>query len=196
VSRSAAGRVGNRLGRLRAKETDMLAMQTILHPTDYSPRSEYALRLAALLAKEPGSRLILLHVVEPPQAIGTVGRLAPPASEEVKERAWERLLQLWPADPARRVQHVLAEGDPAAQILRIACEHHCDLIVMGTHGRTGLDRFVLGSVAEQVVRRAGCPVLTIKDSGAVPSSERTAQIATDCRSLEGESSCTTRSLKK
>jgi len=159
------------LGPPYLKEHDMLVIRTILHPTDFSPGSEYALRLAALLAKEQGAQLFLLHVVGPPQAIGKVGRFAPPVSEATKDRAWERLLQVWPAKPAAHVQHLLAEGDPAAEILRTAREHHCDLIVMGTHGRTGLNRFVLGSVAEQVVRQAGCPVLTIK---APPPAEATA----------------------
>lgn len=140
----------------------MLIMRKILHPTDFSPRSEYARGLAAFLARDQGTELLLLHVVEPPQAIGQVGRLVPPVPEGTKERAWEQLLQVWPAEPARRVQHLLAEGEPATEILRTAREQDCDLIVMGTHGRTGLDRFVLGSVAEQVVRQAGCPVLTVK----------------------------------
>jgi universal stress protein A len=56
----------------------------------------------------------------------------------------------------------VAEGDPAEMILRVAEEVHADLIVMGTHGRTGLSRLLMGSVAEQVVRRAPCPVLTMK----------------------------------
>jgi nucleotide-binding universal stress UspA family protein len=66
--------------------------------------------------------------------------------------------------PDRKVQveRLLEEGDPAAQILRVAQETNCDLIVMGSHGRTGLDRLLMGSVAEQVVRRASCPVLTVK----------------------------------
>jgi nucleotide-binding universal stress UspA family protein len=56
----------------------------------------------------------------------------------------------------------LEEGDPVTQILRIAGEENCELIVMGIHGRTGLGRLLMGSVAEQVVRRAPCPVLTVK----------------------------------
>src|SRR5262249_33247405 len=61
-----------------------------------------------------------------------------------------------------RVEHRLAEGDAAAEILRVARETNCDLVVMGTHGRKGLGRLLMGSVAEQVVRKAPCPVLTLK----------------------------------
>ena len=58
---------------------------------------------------------------------------------------------------------MLMEGEPGEAILRTATERHCDLIVMGTHGRTGLDRIIKGSVAEHVLRRAPCPVLTVKE---------------------------------
>src|SRR5205807_909314 len=67
-----------------------------------------------------------------------------------------------PPDPGMRVEHRLEEGDAAAEIVRVAQEIHCDLIVMGTHGRTGIGRLLLGSVAEQVLRRAPCAVLTVK----------------------------------
>jgi nucleotide-binding universal stress UspA family protein len=67
-----------------------------------------------------------------------------------------------PSDPAVKIEHRLAEGDPAREILRVARETGCDLIVMGTHGWTGLGRLLMGSVAEQVVRKATCPVLTVK----------------------------------
>ena len=60
------------------------------------------------------------------------------------------------------VEHRLEEGNPVAEILRVARETHCDLIVMGTHGRTGLAHLLMGSVAEQVVRKAGCHVLVVK----------------------------------
>jgi nucleotide-binding universal stress UspA family protein len=72
------------------------------------------------------------------------------------------LRQLQPSDPALHVEYRLEEGFAATEILRLAEEAKADLIVMGTHGRTGLSRLVLGSVAEQVVRKARCPVLTVK----------------------------------
>jgi nucleotide-binding universal stress UspA family protein len=67
-----------------------------------------------------------------------------------------------PSDPKVRVRYLLVEGNPAAEILSAAREGNCDLIVMGTHGRTGLNRLLMGSVAEEVVRKAPCPVLTVR----------------------------------
>jgi nucleotide-binding universal stress UspA family protein len=72
------------------------------------------------------------------------------------------LSALKPTDPAIPARHRLLTGDPAAAIVRVADEEHADMIVMGTHGRTGFLRMIMGSVAEVVVRKAACPVLTIK----------------------------------
>jgi nucleotide-binding universal stress UspA family protein len=74
---------------------------------------------------------------------------------------WEWLGKIQSPDPKVHVEHRLAEGEPDETILRVARESNCDLIVMGTHGRTGLRRALMGSVAEQVVRLATCPVLTV-----------------------------------
>jgi nucleotide-binding universal stress UspA family protein len=79
-----------------------------------------------------------------------------------KEPLRAKLHQLLPSDPNVPVDHRLAEGDAATEILRLANETRSDVIVMGTHGRTGLARVLMGSVAEQVVRRAPCPVVTMK----------------------------------
>jgi nucleotide-binding universal stress UspA family protein len=81
------------------------------------------------------------------------------------EHLRDELCRIRPSDRETRVQHLLAEGDPATAILRAARDNHCDLIVMGTHGRTGLRRLLMGSVAEQVVRKAPCLVLTVKAGG-------------------------------
>jgi nucleotide-binding universal stress UspA family protein len=77
------------------------------------------------------------------------------------------LEQIRPADPRLEVRHRLAEGDPAEEILRAAEEEGADLIVMGTHGRGGLSRLLMGSVAEAVMRKALCPVLTVR--GPIPA---------------------------
>jgi nucleotide-binding universal stress UspA family protein len=74
-----------------------------------------------------------------------------------------------PTDPAVEHEHRLLYGDPASEIVRLAGEEQVDLIVMGTHGRTGLMRLLMGSVAEAVVRRAPCPVLTIREPHEVPA---------------------------
>jgi nucleotide-binding universal stress UspA family protein len=142
----------------------MLAIRTILHPTDFSPRSEYAFRLAGSLARDHGARLVVLHVTSPPVvADGEV--LTEIATEGYKQAVWDAFRHLQESDPKireLRVDTQLVEGDPAAEILRVAEETGCDLIIMGTHGRTGLERVLMGSVAEQVVRKAPCPVLTVK----------------------------------
>ena len=72
------------------------------------------------------------------------------------------------ADPSVEMEHRLVEGDGAAEILCTAKETHCDLIVIGTHGRTGLTRLLMGSVADQVVRRAECPVVAVRQPPAEP----------------------------
>jgi nucleotide-binding universal stress UspA family protein len=137
----------------------MLTIRTILHPTDFSERSEHAFHLACSLARDHGARVVLLHVVSIP-VVAYEGVVLPPPIEEATEDAKRRLSQMKPAGIP--VEHRVAEGDAAEMILRVAEEVHADLIVMGTHGRTGLSRLLMGSVAEQVVRRAPCPVLTMK----------------------------------
>src|SRR5262249_32720257 len=138
----------------------MLAVHTILHPTDFSEPSEYAFRLACSLARDYGARLIVLHVVTPPVVVYGEG-VVPPGPELYQGGANVKLSQMRvPADaPSERRQK---EGDPATEILGVAQETRPDLIVLGTHGRTGLGRLLMGSVAEQVLRRAPCPVLTVR----------------------------------
>jgi nucleotide-binding universal stress UspA family protein len=128
----------------------MLPIRTILHPTDFSDRSGYALHLACALARDHGARVDILHVTPRPFLAYGEG-VIPPDPEFVSQEARQRL------DTRRRIE----EGDEAEVILRVARETPADLIVMGTHGRTGLGRLLMGSVAEQVVRRASCPVLTV-----------------------------------
>jgi nucleotide-binding universal stress UspA family protein len=131
----------------------MLSIRTILHPTDFSECSGHAFQLACSLARDHGARVIVLHVISVP--LVQEKRLY---REEV-EMELNRLVAL---DSKVPVEHQLEEGDAATQILRVAQETSCDLIVIGTHGRTGLGRLVMGSVAEQVLRKASCPVLTVR----------------------------------
>jgi nucleotide-binding universal stress UspA family protein len=139
----------------------MLAIKTILHPTDFSERSDLAFRLACSLARDHGARLIILHVAEPPVPPTPSGIPIVPAVLDLDSQR-EQLQRLRPADPKVPVEHRLIVGAAAAEILDVAEASKCDLIVMGTHGRTGLGRLLMGSVAEQVVRKAPCPVLTVK----------------------------------
>ena len=149
----------------------MLAIQTILHPTDFSERSDFAFRLACALARDYGARLMILHVAEPPTAVAAEGVLMLPPTIDL-EPLRERLQQLRPEDPKILVEHCLVHGGAAEEILQVAQERKCDLIVMGTHGRTGLGRLLMGSVAEEIVRKASCPVLTVKTpQPPMPSSD-------------------------
>jgi nucleotide-binding universal stress UspA family protein len=138
----------------------MLPLRTILHPTDFSEHSGYAFQLACALAWDHGARLVVLHV-QPPVICHALVPISsePPAVWRALE---EQLSKLRPPDPDVCVEHHLTEGDPAAEIVHLAQETHCDLIVMGTQGRTGMDRLLMGSVAEAVLRKAPCPVLTVR----------------------------------
>jgi nucleotide-binding universal stress UspA family protein len=138
----------------------MSPIHTILHPTDFSLQSENAFNFASSLARSHKSRLIVLHVRESPAAVcGEFGSL--PVEREPIEPLRDKLIRLHSPDSIA-VEHHLKEGDPAREILAAAREFKADLIVLGTHGRTGLSRLLMGSVAEQVVRKAPCPVLSIK----------------------------------
>jgi nucleotide-binding universal stress UspA family protein len=139
----------------------MLPVRTILHPTDFSERSNYAFRCACSLAQDYGARLVVLHVYTP-LVVGSPEGVFVQSDIEDKEALREQFQQLQPRDPSVQMECRIVEGDSATEILRAAEETKCDVIVLGTHGRTGLSRLLLGSVAEQVVRRALCPVVTIK----------------------------------
>jgi nucleotide-binding universal stress UspA family protein len=143
----------------------MLTIRTVLYPTDFSKNSTYAFELACSVARDYHARLIVLHVLERPVfyygGVMTAPPPSPPSPEE-RQAVAEKLGHIWPKDPAISVEHLVEDGDPATAILQVAQERQCDLIVMGSHGRTGLARLLMGSVAEQVVRGALCPVMTVK----------------------------------
>lgn len=163
----------------------MLSIKTILHPTDFSRPSEYALRFACALARDYGARLLLLHVVEPPVYYGELG-MTVPLPADFHENLHRRLSQLVPAEGGPEAVTMLSEGNASREILRVAEEEHCDVIVLGTHGRTGLSRVLLGSVAEDVIRHSRVPVLTLKTPSLLDSGEAgTADSAAD--SAEGSS---------
>ncbi len=138
----------------------MVALHTLLHPTDFSERSDFAFHLACALARDHGARMIIMHVSQPPLAIYTEGAI-PPGLEDYREELHSHLLQVRPPEGIQ-ASHRLEEGNPVEEILRVAQESQAELIVMGTHGRRGWKRLLMGSVAEMVMRRASCPVLTVK----------------------------------
>jgi nucleotide-binding universal stress UspA family protein len=150
----------------------MKSIKTILHPTDFSKHSEYAAELACALARDREARLVLLHVL-PPAAPVTDGadlsvlRRAECGQQELRayrEEMRHKLQQLPLPGLPGPVEYVVAEGEVAPAILRTAQNTCCDLIVMGTHGWTGKTRELMGSVAEEVMQKASCPVITAKVS--------------------------------
>ena len=140
-----------------------MAHKTILFPTDFSHASDAALPHAEALAKQQGARLLIVHVEEPPLAYGG-GELYYGLPEPSSERILEMLEDVRPADPAVPFTHRLTMGDPAGEVVRIAGEEGAEMIVLGTHGRTGMARLLMGSVAEAIVRRAPCPVLVYREA--------------------------------
>jgi nucleotide-binding universal stress UspA family protein len=159
-----------------------MQVRTILVAIDYSPHAAEALRWAESLAQKYRARLLLLHVL----AAGgkattplesTLARPSPASYEEMAHGIWARYQTVGGLEAAARArleafaerrlsrpvsaQVRVAVGKPAEQILRVAREVGADLIVMGTHGRTGWRHVVLGSVAEAVLRQAPCPVFTV-----------------------------------
>jgi nucleotide-binding universal stress UspA family protein len=144
----------------------MPAIRTILHPTDFSESSEAALELARALARDYEARLVVLHAYPPPVTLAEVADRRRP--DGIREDLLGKLQDLVLDDRTVAVAYRVAEGRPADVILDTAAREGCDLIVMGTHGRSGLGRAVMGSVAEEVTRRARCPVATVRPSIPVP----------------------------
>ncbi len=127
----------------------MIHVKKILYPTDFSSYSNQAYFHAVGLAETYYAKLTVVYVHTP----GGQGDKA----------FWQgQLEQVRPSNPNIPVSHVLLEGDPATEITRFAADAGIDVIVIGTHGRTGVDQLVMGSVAEKVMREAPCSVLVVK----------------------------------
>jgi universal stress protein A len=147
----------------------VIQIRTILAPTDFSPHADAALRYACGLAEKFGATLHLLHVLNDVVPVGPDPMLAPVMppeyyreSEQASHDALKTLL-----DPSWgrlcAVETTVCWGTPVDSIIDHAKRRGIDLIVIATHGRTGLSHVLLGSVAERIVREAPCPVLTIRD---------------------------------
>jgi universal stress protein A len=143
----------------------------ILFATDFSPASDAALKYATALARDSGATLSILHVEELPTPYAG-GEMLLPQPDFPNPEIRKMLEAVQPADKSIKVEHHLVLGTPAEDIVRIAAEQSADLIVIGTHGRTGLKRVLMGSVAEAVMRRATCPVLTVKQSDKSPAPDQ------------------------
>jgi universal stress protein A len=143
----------------------MNTIQTILHPTDFSESADHAFRLACSLARDHEARLVLLHVVPTaaPVASGMlVGGFSSDWVDDEEPRLTERLEALRENHPDVPIEWRIAKGNVIDGILGAAEDVEAGLIVMGTHGRTGLSRILMGSIAENIVRKANCSVLTVK----------------------------------
>jgi nucleotide-binding universal stress UspA family protein len=147
----------------------MIALKKILVPTDFGEAADAALTYARALAKNFGASLDLLHVAEDASArmfAGEVYVAVPPTLQRDIEEAARKQLHQRTIDndpeplPVRRV--VIASNAPAMAIVNYAKDTAIDLIVMGTHGRGPMAHLLMGSVAERVVRLAGCPVLVVR----------------------------------
>lgn len=143
----------------------MIRISKILYPTDFSSHSNQAYFHAVALAEKHGASLTIGFVYS--QSFRGVAGVQGDSSDE-REYWRNQLEQIRPVDPRIPVHHVFLEGDPATEIVRYAQDAGIDLIVMGTHGRTGLERLLMGSVAEKVMREAKCSVLVVKLPKGVP----------------------------
>jgi nucleotide-binding universal stress UspA family protein len=140
-------------------------VKKILFATDFSDSSDAALSYASSIAAESGAQLYIVHVgYESPAYLAEYGGFGtgPDMTEKVARENRVLLNQLRPTVPNVNYQHHYLSGPPEHEILDFAEREHVDLIVIGSHGRTGISRLLMGSVAEAVVRRAKCPVLTVK----------------------------------
>ena len=144
-----------------------MAVRSILCPIDFSECSDEALVHASSLAKQLKARLFILHVSQLPVPYNEgIPVYSPHAAEVAADEA--RLKTIDPPDEGVDFERHHRLGDPAPEILDFITAHHIDLVVLGTHGRKGLSRLLMGSVAEQVVRQSPCPVLTYRVAGKVP----------------------------
>jgi nucleotide-binding universal stress UspA family protein len=146
----------------------MIHIKKILYPTDFSSYSNQAYFHAVALAEKHGASLTIVYVYSPTHSTLEVhGKGA-----EDRDYWRHQLEQIRPVDSRIPVHHVFLEGDPATEIGRYAADAGIDLLVMGTHGRTGLERLLMGSVAEKVMREAPCSVLVVKLPKGVPATVR------------------------
>jgi nucleotide-binding universal stress UspA family protein len=142
----------------------MDAIQKILVPTDFSAHADEAFRVAHRLAKATGACVVAVHVTAAPAVVTAEGPSRADLRDGNGKDLWGGLLALQARDPQVRVEHevIVADRPTVAHILDLLEKRGCDLIVMGTHGRSWLRQRLFGSVTEEVIRRASCPVMVVK----------------------------------
>ncbi|OHC07421.1 MAG: hypothetical protein A2545_08900 [Planctomycetes bacterium RIFOXYD2_FULL_41_16] len=149
----------------------MVTLKKILCPVDHSECSYLALKYAISLALKDEAKLYLMHVIDSRLYDTEIYKLSPYKLNEIDEsRIRTDLMKSLPEGTmdVLEVETIVVKGVPFNEIINAATEINVDLIVIGTHGRTGLSHVMLGSVAEKVVRKATCPVLTVRMPPPVP----------------------------
>ena len=154
-------------GRQKGVEYNMINLKNILCPIDHSDCSKDALRYAVSFAMKDESKLYLLHVIDIrafDESINSMTMQAP--DDETLKQLKTKLLECIPEEMRddMDVEAIVVQGIPFAEIISTAREKEVDMIVIGSHGRTGIAHIMLGSVSEKVVRKAPCPVLTVRKS--------------------------------
>jgi nucleotide-binding universal stress UspA family protein len=147
-----------------SREGIMDAIKKILVPTDFSAHADEAFRVAYALAGPLGAEVVLFHVARPPAVVSEGGRFVVYPGQAGAVNLWDRFDAIRPPDGRVRVWHqvIMADRPNAGHVLELIDKLGCDLIVMGTHGRSWLKQRLFGSVTEDVVRHAHCPVLVVK----------------------------------
>lgn len=147
----------------------MARLRCILHPSDFSTASAAAFKRAVEDAKANDALLLIAHVLAPAMPLVSEGYVSPKVYQDMERSltAWgqkhlDALVARAKKAGVRATGLLLQGGLPHEQIVRAARAKHCDVIIMGTHGRGAFGRLLLGSVAERVVATAGCPVLTVR----------------------------------
>jgi nucleotide-binding universal stress UspA family protein len=146
----------------------MRTVRTIFYATDFSPASEPALDAAVGLAQQYGAQVWVVHAMEPVHYVTGEEFAAAELYAKIEEATERNAAASIEKLVARlrglgvNAESLLLKGSPAEQVVNAAKEHHADLIVIGTHGRTGLSKLFMGSVAGRIVSAAECPVLTVR----------------------------------
>jgi len=147
-----------------------MQINTILFPTDFSQGARVAMDHAVSLARDYNAKLILLYVIQDisvsewyiPSSLSVADLV-----EDMQKSAWQEM-EGWAAEVSSKIEDIekiVLRGVPFVEIVKIAREKSADLIVIGTHGWTGIDHILFGSTAEKVVRKSPCPVLTVRMVG-------------------------------
>ncbi len=146
-----------------------IKFEKILFPTDFSESAENASQYAISMAEKFGSKIFVVHVVEPFTYTSDLG-IDMGDQFQVMEATAKRFLEDVVTSIREKnidVQGILLTGAPFVEIIKFAKQEQVNLIIMATHGRTGIEHILLGSTAEKVVRKSPCPVLTVKRTGQV-----------------------------